>query len=252
MRRTTITWERGAGFNRTTLSVNEAFDPRARSLYVDQYDTFISHKGDDIDLAIRVGNTLYKCGLHGYLDVWDPKVDGDDPELEVHLRDVIRPSPSLLAVVSENTNLSWWVPFEIGVARETESVIASLLSVNENSPTTVMLPQLPQNLANFGVIPRTRNMGHRFSPLAPYRRRQTHVDRKRPHVRGTRRRSRDRQADKDRKSQIRELAVMEPDLFGKPIKHIDTHRGSPKGHYVNPLGRELTPPARFQFPSPPE
>ena len=140
MRRTTITWERGAGFNRTTLSVNEASDPRARSLYVDQYDTFISHKGDDIDLAIRAGDTLYKCGLHGYLDVWDPKVDGDDPELEVHLRDVIRPSPSLLAVVSENTNLSWWVPFEIGVARETESVIASLLSVNENSPTTMLLP----------------------------------------------------------------------------------------------------------------
>jgi hypothetical protein len=33
---------------------------------------------------------------------------------------------------------------------------------------------------------------------------------------------------------------------------IDTRIASHKDHYVNPIGRELTPPARFQFPSPAE
>ena len=33
---------------------------------------------------------------------------------------------------------------------------------------------------------------------------------------------------------------------------IDTRFASHKGRYVNPIGRELTAPARFQFPSPAE
>ena len=86
------------------------------------------------------GDLLHSWGLAGYLDRWDPAVDGDSVELEIHLRSVIRDTPCILAVVTENTPLSWWVPFELGVARETNSQIATFLLVIEDSGRQVDLP----------------------------------------------------------------------------------------------------------------
>ena len=110
-----------------------------------QYDTFISHKGDDTKLAIAIGGLLNKEGIRGYLDRWDSEVTGDSPALEIYIRKVIRDTPSILAVVTENTPLSWWVPFELGVARETDSQIATFLHVSENSRNVVTLPSYLKN-----------------------------------------------------------------------------------------------------------
>ena len=141
MRRSTVTWDRHLGKQDFQLYVDEpALSSRRRSVNPRDYDVFISHKGDDMNLAVNIGDTLHSNGVQGYLDKWDPAVDGDSPELEDHLRDVIRSTPSILAVVTENTPLSWWVPFEIGVARETESQIATVLSVDELSSKIVELP----------------------------------------------------------------------------------------------------------------
>ena len=79
---------------------------------------------------------MYENGLNSYLDIWDPEEDGDSPELEVKLRETV----TLVAVVTEHTPTSWRVPFEVGVAREAESQIATFLSVNESSPNVVDLP----------------------------------------------------------------------------------------------------------------
>ncbi len=122
------------------LFVNEQAPFSKRTVEYSQYDTFMSHKGDDTALAESVGDILYEGGLSAYLDKWDPRVDGDSPELETHLREVIRATPSIVAVVTEHTPLSWWVPFELGVARETESQISTFLSVDENSADVVRLP----------------------------------------------------------------------------------------------------------------
>ena len=122
------------------LFVNEQVPFSKRTVEYSQYDTFISHKGDDTALAESVGDILYEGGLCAYLDKWDSRADGDSPELETHLREVIRKTPSIVAVVTERTPLSWWVPFELGVARETESQIATFLSVDENSTDVLLLP----------------------------------------------------------------------------------------------------------------
>ncbi len=58
--------------------------------------------------------------------------------MEDYLRQVIRETPSILTIVSEATNTSWWVPFEVGVARETDSEIATYLLVNPNGPALVL------------------------------------------------------------------------------------------------------------------
>ena len=122
------------------LFVNEQAPFSKEIVDFSQYDTFISHKGDDTTLAEAVGDILHESGLSAYLDKWDSRADGDSPELETHLREVIRKTPSIVAVVTERTPLSWWVPFELGVARETESQIATFLSVDENSADVVLLP----------------------------------------------------------------------------------------------------------------
>ena len=140
MQRTTYTWNANTGRQESRLFVNEDAGPNPTILDPSEYDIFISHKGDDMELAVEVGGLIHVCGLNGYLDHWDPMVDGDSPELEIYLRNVIRQTPSILAIVSESTAMSWWVPFEIGVARETESVIATMLTVDENGSTAMELP----------------------------------------------------------------------------------------------------------------
>ena len=102
------------------------------------YDVFLSHKGEDIRRADAVGKTLHFNGLRVYLDIWDPRVEGDSPELEDYLRHTIRETSAISALVTENTPLSWWVPFEIEVARETGSQIATFLEMN--AFTSVELP----------------------------------------------------------------------------------------------------------------
>ena len=140
MRRDITTWDRPSGRRSFRLLINEPGQHTEGSITFGEYDTFISHKGDDTTLAENVGDVLYKQGVNGYLDRWDPRVDRDSPELEVHLREIIRETPSILAVVTEHTPLSWWVPFELGVARETSSQIATLLWVDETNNQRVDLP----------------------------------------------------------------------------------------------------------------
>ena len=79
-------------------------------------DVFVSHKSEDKDTAEEVAETIAECGLSVYLDIWDPNVDVDGPELVDHIESVIGCCRSLIAVVSYKTVESWWVPLEIGIA----------------------------------------------------------------------------------------------------------------------------------------
>lgn len=145
MRRNIVTWDRSSGRRSFQLNVNEPGQFTESSILFKEYDAFISHKGDDTGLAEQVGDVLYQQDVSAYLDKWDPKVDGDSPDLEIHIREVIRETPCILVVVTEHTPLSWWVPFELGVARETGSQIATFLRVNEEDTQTVYLPSYLKN-----------------------------------------------------------------------------------------------------------
>ena len=140
MRRDSVTWNSIEGKRSLQLMVNEFGQSVGERVSFGTLDTFISHKGNDTWLAEMVGDTLHGERVTAYLDKWDPEVDGDSPGLEIHIREVIRETPSIVAVVTANTPLSWWVPFEIGVARETNSQIATFLWINEWSTETVLLP----------------------------------------------------------------------------------------------------------------
>jgi hypothetical protein len=79
---------------------------------------FISHKNSDSALASRVARRVKLNGLETYLDVIDDALVRDGPDLADLLLERMSNCDQLIAVVSDNTKTSWWVPWEIGVGSE--------------------------------------------------------------------------------------------------------------------------------------
>ena len=117
-------------------------------------DVFVSHKSDDKDTATEVARTIAKCGLTAYLDIWDPEVDGDGPELVDYITTIIECCKSLIAVVSYNTVRSWWVPLEIGIATAKDLRLGTFLDLGYNETPR----SLPSYLWKWPVLKNTNDL----------------------------------------------------------------------------------------------
>lgn len=87
---------------------------------------FISHQQADSQRALVIATRLKtRHGIDSYLDVIEPgvRVNGDD--IAAHVRTELGKCTQLLAVVSEATQRSWWVPWEIGIASEKDFPLAT-------------------------------------------------------------------------------------------------------------------------------
>jgi hypothetical protein len=85
---------------------------------------FISYRHMDRAHAIHINTRLIQANIKTYLDVLDAESQTTDDITGVITRNISE-CTHLLAVVSENTALSWWVPFEIGEATITNRRICS-------------------------------------------------------------------------------------------------------------------------------
>jgi hypothetical protein len=86
---------------------------------------FISHQKADAGIAGIIGDRLKRHhDIDIYLDVIDPYI-GKGEDLAVHIQAEMSKCTQLLAVVSEATKQSSWVPWEIGVATEKEFPLAT-------------------------------------------------------------------------------------------------------------------------------
>lgn len=96
--------------------------------------TFISHKKEDSAAAVLVQQRLQnRHDITCYLDVLDETAK-DGPALTEYLKGKLRECNNLLAIVSEKTKTSWWVPWEIGVASEREYPLATVALQNVEVP----------------------------------------------------------------------------------------------------------------------
>src|SRR6266851_8187582 len=95
---------------------------------------FISHKKEDAEQAAAVAAHLTAGGLSVYLDVIDGQLGKSGPDLADYIRAQLDNCTQLLAVISAQTQASWWVPWEIGVATEKERFLASFVSGNATVP----------------------------------------------------------------------------------------------------------------------
>lgn len=108
---------------------------------------FISHTTKDNALAQKVFNRLkYNHDIDCYIDDMDKELakKRGNSELTPFLVGRLRRCDTLLAVVTNNTKGSWWVPFEIGTAREMPRVISSYTSLPDRS--TYQEQALPEYL----------------------------------------------------------------------------------------------------------
>lgn len=95
---------------------------------------FISHRTADDNVAQRIAQRLVRVhNILCYVDDFDPftKKPGGITELVL---DRIGRCTHLLALITDNTIGSWWVPFEIGVARQSDRRIASYDSSTKSLP----------------------------------------------------------------------------------------------------------------------
>lgn len=76
---------------------------------------FISYRHMDREYAMNINSRLVQANIKTYLDVLDAESQTTDDITGVITRNITE-CTHLLAVVSEKTAQSWWVPFEIGEA----------------------------------------------------------------------------------------------------------------------------------------
>lgn len=95
---------------------------------------FISHKKEDEGPAFSIRQTLVSAGAEAYLDTLDNITSEDGEKLTKHIREKLRECSDVIVVLSSNTKLSWWVPFEIGMATENDKPIANYLVSYEKLP----------------------------------------------------------------------------------------------------------------------
>jgi hypothetical protein len=85
---------------------------------------FISYQRVDESKARTISQRLKELVIKTYIDVMDPVLKSTEDVTKVILQ-ALENCTHLLAVVSQTTVLSWWVPFEIGVATRGDRRIAT-------------------------------------------------------------------------------------------------------------------------------
>ncbi len=117
---------------------------------------FISHKKEDADAAESIGKYLTDVvGVNIYLDskdlVLQEAVSTDnDKKIVESIKRGLACSTHLLCVTSEKTRLSWWVPYEIGIADDTRLNIATLkLKGIDDVPSFLKIHEVMKNKSQF-------------------------------------------------------------------------------------------------------
>jgi hypothetical protein len=127
------------GINRA--EIKDSLDSELFEKCIKEHDgrgtcVFISHRSTDKKEALEIANFFQDCGIDVYIDVKDQGLQvatqKDDPELIVkHIQDGLSLSTHVLVLISDNTRLSWWVPYEIGYGAKGNKKIASMLLENK-------------------------------------------------------------------------------------------------------------------------
>lgn len=87
----------------------------------DKKCVFLSHKSEDKDACIKIGEYLNNVGIDTYLDINDDQLqtawhNHDIETMTNCIKQGLDNSSHILCIVSQNTINSKWVPFEIGYA----------------------------------------------------------------------------------------------------------------------------------------
>lgn len=123
---------------------------------------FISHQQKDAVVARMVYDTLRRNGVEAYLDLLDSTLLKNGQQLTGHIMSKISESTDVIAVVSDNTKESWWVPFEIGVATDKPRPIATFVCGQVSLPEYLYFwPQLHSSSDIVWYVQTRRGLAYR-------------------------------------------------------------------------------------------
>lgn len=133
------------------------------------YCVFLSHKKEDKKAAIAIGQYLTDVvGVNIYLDINDTELqevtrEANDKKIVERIKKGLNASTHLLCLISESTKLSWWVPYEIGLADAKEKNIASMkLKGIEDIPSYLKIHKTLYTIEEF------LRYASKLEPLAAY------------------------------------------------------------------------------------
>lgn len=112
---------------------------------------FISHRSQDDALAKQIYQVLNgKHRIACYIDDLDVVAKRiGERAITQHIVDKLNSCTNLLAVLTPNTQGSWWVPFEIGVARQSPRFITTFKQ---------SLTSIPEYLLEWPVLATTADL----------------------------------------------------------------------------------------------
>ena len=136
---------------------------KAYTTHTEQSEVFLSYKHADQSTALGLANDLDQKGRRVFIDVHDDTLMPGHRDLDDALVTAISKSETMIIIVSDETQGSWWVPWEIGVATPSRK------------PKAMYKPQTNKSLPTYlEKLPRLRNsseanvwvFGHRKLRLA--------------------------------------------------------------------------------------
>ncbi len=128
---------------------------------------FISHKSSDKEWAIKLGEHIKNVyNIDIYLDIYDKGLQvatllDDHHKIVEHIQKGISLSTHLMCLISESTNPSWWVPYEIGYAKKSSKRISSLKIKN--------ISDVPSFLKIEDVLMGAKSLNEYLKKINPYR-----------------------------------------------------------------------------------
>lgn len=89
---------------------------KAYTPHTEKSEVFLSYQHSDRNTALGLAEYLDLHGRYVFIDVHDDTLLPGDRDLDDALMEAIRNADTMVIVVSDETQGSWWVPWEIGVS----------------------------------------------------------------------------------------------------------------------------------------
>ena len=89
---------------------------KAYTTHTEESEVFVSYQHSDQFTALELAKDLDQKGRRVFIDVHDDTLVPGQKDLDEALLTAIRKSDTMIVVVSDETQKSWWVPWEIGVS----------------------------------------------------------------------------------------------------------------------------------------
>ena len=97
-------------------SLVRSFLMKSYTSHSEKSDVFLSYQHSDQTKALELAKYLDQQGREVFVDIYDETLQPGDTRIDNALMTAINNSETMVIVVSDETQGSWWVPWEIGVS----------------------------------------------------------------------------------------------------------------------------------------